>query len=66
MKIHAKIRIDDDRWAKRPFGVEFDNEECNNKFKHNGLTSREACERIIERAKSEGYDIDDFVEEEFY
>ena len=66
MKIYTKIKIDYDRWTKCPFGIEFDNDECNNKFKHNGLTSSEACKRVIERAKSEGYDIDDFVEEEFY
>ena len=30
--IKATIRIDDDRWAKHPYGVEFDDDECNSKF----------------------------------
>ena len=39
MSIKATIMIDDDRWAKHPYGVEFDDEECNSKFYTNGVDS---------------------------
>ena len=32
MGIKATIMIDDDRWAKHPYGVKFDDEECNREF----------------------------------
>ena len=35
--------IDDDRWAERPYGVEFDDDECNSRFGKNGFTSRQPC-----------------------
>lgn len=66
MAIQATIRIDGDRWAKHPYGVEFDDAECNEKFHDNWLDSREACYRIIQRAREAGYDIDVHVEEEIY
>ena len=66
MAIHATIMIDDDRWAKHPYGVRFDDEECNGKYYTNGFDSRERCYSVIERAKADGYDIDDDVSEEFY
>lgn len=66
MAIHATIIIDDDRWAKHPYGVEFDDEECNSKFYTNGVDSREECYRVIDRAKADGYDIDDNIYERFY
>lgn len=65
MAIKATIFIDDDKWAKHPYGVEFDDEECNQKFYRNGLDSREQCYRIIEKAKDEGYDIDSEIDEYF-
>ncbi len=65
MGIRATIAIDDDRWAKRPYGVEFDDAECNARFKKHGLTSRLECYSIIDRAKAAGFDIDD-VTERFY
>ena len=66
MAIKATIAIDDDRWAKHPYGVKFDDPECDDKFGWNGLDSREDCYRRIERARNEGYDIDSDVEEYFY
>ena len=66
MTIKATIIIDDDRWAKHPYGVKFDNDECNSKFYTNGVDDREACYRVIERARAEGFDIDHDVDEEFY
>lgn len=66
MKVKATIMIDDDRWAKHPYGVEFDDPECNSKFHTNYVDSREQCYRVIERAKAAGYDIDPDVEEHFY
>lgn len=66
MKVKATIMIDDDRWAKHPYGVEFDDPECNSKFYTNGVDSREQCNRVIERAKASGYNIDPDVEEHFY
>ena len=66
MIIKATIAIDDDRWAKHPYGVEFDDPDCENKYGKNGLNHREDCYRIIERARNSGYDIDYDVDERFY
>ena len=66
MAIKATIIIDEDRWAKHPYGVKFDNEECNQRFYTNGVNSRDDCYRVIERAKNAGYDIDSNIEEVFY
>ena len=66
LAIKATIIIDDDRWAKHPYGVRFDDDECNNQFYTNGVDSREACYRVIERARAAGFDIDTYIEEEFY
>ena len=66
MAIHATIIIDDDRWAKHPYGVKFDDEECNSEFYTNGVNSREECYRVIDRAKAADYDIYDNVDERFY
>ena len=66
MKIHATLAIDDDRWAKHPYGVEFDDSECNNRFRKNWLDSREECYKVIERAKAAGFEIDDNIDERFY
>lgn len=66
MGIHAILVIDDDRWAKHPYGVEFDDNECNNQFRKIGLNSREACYKVIERAKAAGFEVDDSIEEKFY
>lgn len=66
MAIRATLDIDDDRWAKHPYGVSFDDPECNSRFRTNGLDSREACYRQIERARKSGFDIDPCVDENFY
>ena len=66
MSIKATITIDDDRWAKHPYGVEFDDPECNAAYGTNGLNRRDDCQIIINRAKSAGYDIDIHVDERFY
>ena len=50
MGIKATIMIDDDRWAKHPYGV----------------NSREQCYRVIEKARAAGYNIDADIEEYFY
>ena len=60
------IIIDDDRWAKHPYGVKFDDNECNSRFYTNGVDSREACYRVIKRAREAGFDIDDSIDESFY
>lgn len=52
------IKIDDDRWAKHPYGVKFDDEECNRNFYTNGVDGRDQCYRFIERARAAGYDTD--------
>ena len=57
MGIKATIMIDDDRWAKHPYGVKFDDEECNREFYTNGVDGRDQCYRVIERAKAAGYDL---------
>lgn len=66
MAINATIIIDDDRWAKHPYGVAFDDADCNSEFYTNGVDSREACYRVIKRARDAGYDIDDDIDEKFY
>lgn len=66
MAIKATITIDDDRWAKHPYGVEFNDPECEDKYGVNGLNHREECCRIIERARKAGYEIDLDVDERFY
>ncbi|MGM9624999.1 MAG: hypothetical protein ACI3XM_04740 [Eubacteriales bacterium] len=66
MSIKATIFIDDDRWAKHPYGIKFDDDACNREFYANGLDGREECYRIIEKAKNAGYDIDDEIDEYFY
>lgn len=43
MKIKATIRIDDDRFAKHPYDVMFDDEECNKKCSIYNLDSRNQC-----------------------
>ena len=43
MGIKATIMIDDDRWAKHPYGVKFDDEECNREFYTNGVDGRDQC-----------------------
>ncbi len=66
MAIKATIAIDDDRWAKHPFGVKFDNEECNQQYGKNGLDGWHECNAIIERAREAGFDIDSEVDEYYY
>ena len=66
MAIKARITIDDDRWAKHPYGVEFDDPECDAKYGGSGLNRREECNRAIQSAKNAGYDIDPDVDEYFY
>lgn len=66
MAIKATITIDDDRWAKHPYGVEFDDPECDDRYGRNGLNRRVDCNEIIEHARNAGYDIDPDVDERFY
>ena len=65
MSICATITIDDDRWAKRPFGVKFDDDECNRQFGRMGLTKIRYAYDCIENAKNAGYDIDEVREVHF-
>lgn len=66
MVVKATITIDDDRWAKHPYGVEFSDKECDAKYGRNGLNNRDECYRSIESAKRGGYDVDSHVDERFY
>ena len=66
MAIKATIIIDDDRWAKHPYGVEFNASECEERYGVNGLNRREDCYRIIERSRAAGYVIDYNIDERFY
>ena len=66
MEIKATIAIDDDRWAKHPYGVKFDDPECDSKYGKNGLDGRDDCYRIIEGARNAGYNIESDVDEYFY
>lgn len=66
MVIRATIAIDDDRWAKRPYGVEFDDPECDKAFGRNNFTSREPCYALIASAREAGYEIAEEIDERFY
>lgn len=66
MAVKATLAIDDDRWAKHPYGVNFDDSDCDSQFGRNGLDGRDECYRQIERAKNAGYEIDSDVDEYFY
>lgn len=66
MAIQATIFIDDDRWAKHPYGIKFDDEECNKKYYRNGLDDREACYKVVLEARKEGFEIIDHINEYFY
>ena len=66
MAIKATINIDEDRWAKHPYGVEFDDSDCDSRYGTSGLNHREECYRIIERARKAGFDIDSSIDERLY
>ena len=65
MSIHATITIDDDRWAKRPFGVKFDDAECDRRFGRDDLKTIRLCYEYIEAAKNAGYDIGEISESHY-
>ncbi|SDS84218.1 hypothetical protein [Microterricola viridarii] len=62
MAVQATIEIDDDRWAKRPYGVKFDDPDCDSRFGRNGFTSRGPCHDLIEQAKAAGFDVAEVLE----
>ena len=64
--IKATYRIDDDKWAKHPYNIVFDDEECNRKFGRQRMDSISDCDRQIAAAKAAGYEIDDNVERVFF
>ena len=66
MAIKATICIDDDRWAKHPYGVEFDDLECQSRFGVMDRNKEQECYDAILRARKAGYDVDMHVEERFY
>lgn len=66
MAIKATIKIDDDRWAKHPYGVEFDDPECQSRFGVMDRAKEQDCYDAISRARKAGYDIDRNVERHFY
>ena len=55
METKATIMIDDDRWAKRPYGIKFSNSDCEEKFGYNGFKTESECYQRIENAKAAGY-----------
>lgn len=62
MKYTAVIEIDDDRWAKHPYGIRIKDEDGNQVAYQNFLDSRKACYRIAAE-----YDIQESeIEEVFY
>lgn len=65
MTITAIIRIDEDRWAKNPYGVVFDDAECNLKYGKRGLKHRHYCDEIIQKARADGFNIVE-IKEVFY
>lgn len=58
MKVTATIICDDDRWAKHPWGVKFDDPSCQKRFGYNGLDKEKDCYKIIENARNAGYDVE--------
>ncbi len=65
MGIRAMIDVDDDRWAKRAYGVTFNDSECQAEFGVDSLRTRRAAENQIARARAAGYDIDEVVDRHF-
>jgi hypothetical protein len=65
MSVRATITVDDDRWAKRAFGVDFDDRDCDRQFGATSLTSRVAAEHKIESARAAGFDTGE-VDERHY
>ncbi len=57
-KIIATISVDDDRWAKWPYSLEFDDEECNSKYGVSYAKKRTDCEKAIKLAREAGYEIE--------
>ena len=49
MQYKAEIRIDDDRWAKHPYGIWIKDENGNVVEWDNGLDSRSECYRIADK-----------------
>jgi uncharacterized protein YrzB (UPF0473 family) len=58
----AAIEIDDDRWAKHPYGIRIYDEDGNEVLYRSSLDSRESCYRIADRYRIQHSDI----EESFY
>ncbi|WP_282845811.1 hypothetical protein [Microbacterium oxydans] len=65
MSIRATITVDDDRWAKRAFGVDFDDPECDRQFGAMSLTSRASAEKRIESARAAGFEISEVGERHY-
>ncbi len=58
----AVIQIDDDRWARHPYGIRISDEDGNEVEYKSSLNSREDCYRI---ARKYGIQEDD-IRETFY
>ena len=63
MRLHATIDIDDDRWAKHPYGITLNAEDGTTVYRKSSMNSRAECYRVIERAKSDGYTVDGEIDE---
>lgn len=66
MSIKVTVKVDEDRWEKRPYHVEFSDPDCQREFGKNYLDSWEACYSVIRKAKAAGYDIDSDYETIYY
>ncbi len=66
MIYHAKISIDDDRWAKHPYSVKIYDENDNIVVNQNYLDDEEECLNIISNFKDQGNDVSDDIETDYY
>ena len=59
MSYTAVIRIDDDKWAKHPYGIRIKDEDGNEVIDRNYLDSREECYRIADEYGIQHSDIEE-------
>lgn len=62
----VKIAIDDDRWAKHPYGFNIYDEDGNVVVRSHGYNSRNECYKLINEFIAEGNEVDPDYEEYFY
>lgn len=58
MRVKATIKIDDDRWCKTPYSLEFDDPECDAKFGVDWSKTSKPISEAIQNARNAGYEVE--------